>query len=466
VGRILEAVARKMGPGFLEALNSPTDKDLPSYDASSKKFSWRKVGPTLLEAVDTPAAGEVPSYNATAGKFEWVSAGGGGGGLRSATRIVAASDSLDKSRADYVCDGVDDQAEINSAIADLGTTGGMVLLLEGTYNITGSINLASNTALVGQGPGTVLRIPDGFNFDLYGIIAGSGASRVLVADLRIDGNKANQTEGDTIGMLIGYPNSSSYVEVRNCWVENTTLHSIVIFLSNDCFVEGNILQGNNDTGILIMSSSRCIIARNLCEGNIFCGISIESSNHNTISGNVCWGNGNTGIHVWNSNHNAISGNVCQESERGISIEEHSSYNIISGNTCQGNKYGIYIPSPNNTIAGNTCQGNDYHGIYVNSSSNNIIVGNSVLGNSQAADNTYDGICVDGISENNFISGNVVRHQGLTNQQRYGINVASPYCTGNLVHGNDLYQAGKTMDFNNAGTGTIYHNNRTSVGWVP
>jgi hypothetical protein len=60
---------------------------------------------------------------------------------------------------------------------------------------------------------------------------------------------------------------------------------------------------------------------------------------------------------------------------------------------------------------------------------------------------------------------VVRHMGLTNQQKYGINITLPDCDNNLVHGNDLYQAGKTGDYNDAGTGTIYHNNRTTAGWV-
>jgi len=35
------------------------------------------------------------------------------------TRVIAASDSKDK-RGHYVCDGTDDQEEINKAIADLG----------------------------------------------------------------------------------------------------------------------------------------------------------------------------------------------------------------------------------------------------------------------------------------------------------------------------------------------------------
>jgi len=35
------------------------------------------------------------------------------------TRIIAASDSLEPAKADYTCDGVSDEYEINVAVGDL-----------------------------------------------------------------------------------------------------------------------------------------------------------------------------------------------------------------------------------------------------------------------------------------------------------------------------------------------------------
>jgi hypothetical protein len=102
-------------------------------------------------------------------------------------------------------------------------------------------------------------------------------------------------------------------------------------------------------------------------------------------------------------------------------------------------------------------------------SNNIISDNQVLGNSQGSDNYRDGIYLmswGGVqSSYNTVSNNVVRHMGLDKQQRYGIRIGSG-CIGNLVINNDLYQAGKTADFYDAGTDTVYHNNRTTEGWIP
>src|SRR5690606_17909579 len=42
---------------------------------------------------------------------------------------------------DYLCDGTNDQVEINNAITALPVTGGEIVILDGTYNITATINV-------------------------------------------------------------------------------------------------------------------------------------------------------------------------------------------------------------------------------------------------------------------------------------------------------------------------------------
>ena len=79
---------------------------------------------------------------------------------------------------------------------------------------------------------------------------------------------------------------------------------------------------------------------------------------------------------------------------------------------------------------------------------------------------YSGIAVITNCDYNNIQGNTVRHLGGAKQHRYGIRIDTANCDGNLVIDNDLYLAGKTADYSDAGTGTIYHNNRTTAGWVP
>ncbi len=68
--------------------------------------------------------------------------------------VVAAGDSsaADKAGAAYVCDGIDDHMEIQAAFDALPSSGGTVVLSNGTFNCSGSIAPAAGTTLLGQGP--------------------------------------------------------------------------------------------------------------------------------------------------------------------------------------------------------------------------------------------------------------------------------------------------------------------------
>ena len=73
--------------------------------------------------------------------------------------LVAAADAPEPLRnvAHYLCDGLDDQIEINQAIHDLGLVGGLVQLSEGTFQCSGAIRLNARIALFGKGRATVLK---------------------------------------------------------------------------------------------------------------------------------------------------------------------------------------------------------------------------------------------------------------------------------------------------------------------
>jgi hypothetical protein len=72
--------------------------------------------------------------------------------------LVAASDAppLATVRADFVCDGIEDQEEINAALSALPAGGGLVILSEGTFHCTGpaDIILPAHTTLEGSGDET------------------------------------------------------------------------------------------------------------------------------------------------------------------------------------------------------------------------------------------------------------------------------------------------------------------------
>jgi hypothetical protein len=116
--------------------------------------------------------------------------------------VIAASDAPAnvKAQADYVCDGVADNVEIQAAI----DTGKNVMLLEGTFNIATTITLATTyQTLNGSGYATILKPITNFNSTVVVL----GANYTNIENLQIDGNKANQNTS-------GYGLTSTYRYTR------------------------------------------------------------------------------------------------------------------------------------------------------------------------------------------------------------------------------------------------------------
>jgi len=130
----------------------------------------------------------------------------------------------------------------------------------------------------------------------------------------------------------------------------------------------------------------------------------------------------------------------------------SSNNMITGNTCNNNSYGIYlISSDNNNITGNTCYNNNY-GIHLSSSSNNNITGNTCY-------NNINGIYLSS-SSNNTITGNT-----CNNNNSYGIYLISSdnnNITGNTCYNNNYGIHLYSYNNNNTVTVNTCNNNRDGI----
>jgi parallel beta-helix repeat protein len=338
----------------------------------------------FIELSDVPS-----SYTGQAGKAVQVKSTEDGlefqtivSGKRTATKIVAASDSLDKSRADYVCDGVADQDEINAAINALPTSGGRVLLLEGTYNISGTITILKNyVTLEGQGAGTKLFLVNGAN--CHAIQVGNGSTAlegIRIANLRIDGNKANQTtsvHGIYFYGASGYLITKSGIE--NCIVENCANTGIYLYYSNNNIIAENQANSNWGAGIYLYYSNNNVITGNQTNSTYYYGIYLISSNNNIIAENQAISNRIDGFYIYLANNNIIIGNQVNSTTNGSGMGIlHSSYNIVIGNECQGNNgYGINIVgsnSNNNLVVKNYLTGNT-SGALSNAGTGTIIEGN-------------------------------------------------------------------------------------------
>jgi hypothetical protein len=114
--------------------------------------------------------------------------------------IVAASSApqQEKAKADFVCDGIDDNVEIQAAIDSLPPEGGIVKLTVGKFNISATIHLRPYLTLEGTNvggqlgtKGTGIYINDYTNINAleYHKTSGSNADFIRIKHFQVYGNK-------------------------------------------------------------------------------------------------------------------------------------------------------------------------------------------------------------------------------------------------------------------------------------
>ncbi|MDP3015138.1 MAG: NosD domain-containing protein, partial [bacterium] len=407
--------------------------------------SFRLIGGTSFPG--SPQEGEI--FFRTDNKQLYTYANSAWQGDRTiAGKIVAASNSLNKEKADYVCDGTDDQVEIQAAIDALGANGGAVYLLEGTFNISASINLDnvapddSGKAIIGAGTGTVLKVTTGASN--VNVVNASSVNNILISQLMIDGN--NKTGSNNQGIEF---NSVTYSKIDKVWVKEavgkkTAGCGIYLYASSNNTISGTDVQGNRTVGIKLSSSNNNTIAANTVQGN-GAGIELSSSNNNTITTNTVADTSlRSSLEISSSNNNTINNNIfTPNAVGGGSIEfSNSSYNIYTGNILQGSGLnGINIRGSHyNIITANTVSGSAGFGIaFYNSNNSNTISGNIIYENGVSMGGVGTGIYIDGNSDNNLISSNRIYDSVIAAKCCYGIDITNStgdnnYLVGNLIDG--------------------------------
>jgi parallel beta-helix repeat protein len=364
-----------------------------------------------------------------------------------------------------------DMAAINTAIENankaylLNTAAGKVTvqLAAGTYAVSGDptnpskgpVELLSGVALVGQGMGaTTLRLVDGFNERINGIVrtALETVDNVLVADLTIDGNRANNI-GHQAGFISGIKDDGSLrtqsnvtlsgVEVKDCTAYGFNPHEITTNLViEDCVARGNGLDGFVADGVV-----GAVYRNNVSYDNDRHGFNIQNASTDIdLENNQAYGNGSAGLTIQR-------GDILREGE--TTIEWVTDIRIIGGKYYGNTKEGILVKlSDDVTIDGAQIYGNQRQGIRIEGATDTIVRNSTVFNNSQEADNTYDEIQirtdldekVTGLtyhSTNTQILNNTIYSNGAVNA-RYGIreekdNATPPSGTsisGNAISGMD------------------------------
>ena len=272
-------------------------------------------------------AGEFGTWSSTVDR--------GSGAALDVTLVVASSEAEASIRdtADYVCDGVADEVEINAAFTQLQQSGGGVITLsEGGFYCATPVNLFSGSvALKGAGStttwvvstadvsnevallyanGNISYISDltvyvgnnGYNYAVY--VHGNSGERTVIE--RVTGTQKGTT-GDTYAAFgIG-----SYVHATDLWVPATNKGDGIYFSGtsqskiSSCSIWGADATGSGSgIGIRLLGTSGkdVIVTENHVQGCSSKGISIESDDSVIVANHV-----DDGIYIESSADGTIIG---------------------------------------------------------------------------------------------------------------------------------------------------------------
>ena len=331
--------------------------------------------------------------------------------------------------------------------------------------------------------------------------------------ITLDGNGHTIIKSGTATGYGVYLYNRSSITIKNFDEISNFYSGIYLYSSSTNTITGNTVNSNNGSGIDLFSSSTNTLTGNTANLNNQSGIFLQSSNTNTITGNTANLNNYDGIAIPYSTGNILDGNTVQDNRYDInpfisSISDcnntitnttgsggrpikyfNSAVNlsnetlsqlilcdadgssidnvIIDGSSIKQNNglslsytddsvinivdssnngSGIYLySSSNNTLTGNTVNLNGYAGIYLNSSSNNTLTGNT------ANSNNYYGIQISG-SNTNTLTGNTANLN-----INYGIQLSNS--NTNILTGNTVsINLNRGINLHSSSNNQIYNNN--------
>lgn len=201
---------------------------------------------------------------------------------------VTVASSTWTGQADYYCDGVDDNVQIQAAIDSLASTGGgEVILTKGIFTIASTILAKDNITIVGDGASTILKPSSG----TVGTIIDIGltpANNVKISKLSISGSGI--THSVTLTIINGRSGDASY---NNIIISDFTTSESARFFHYASNITNCTVQSNTSSksmfGFMFGSNmAQCSMVNNSASielyGFYFCNaITLCSSTGNTTT---------------------------------------------------------------------------------------------------------------------------------------------------------------------------------------
>lgn len=202
--------------------------------------------------------------------------------------------------------GVGDFQTIQEAINALPSTGGKIIVREGTYSE--NLTLKSNMIVEGQGSSSIIKMNN--NANLNELVMGDSVKDVILKNVKIDVNKANQTSGKNIAISLF---SCENVVIKDVSIENA-----------------------NESGIKLDSTFFSSVLN--CNVSGVTGIGIYNFGDPTASG---------------LDGNNINFNKIKNCGVGIELSANSSFNIATNNMIRSCSSGVVNSGIDNEIYNNS-----------------------------------------------------------------------------------------------------------------
>ena len=421
--------------------------------------------------------------------------GAAGAGKRGFTKIVGASDSVSQVAGDYdyLCDGTDDDVQIQAAIDALPASGGRVILMEGNFLLGTTVIISkSGVTIEGQGKGTIVKLKNAGNVNMFNLgHATNTYTGINFLNIYFDGNAANQT---TAGSIIDNGNTlavaTTYLTLKNCYFVDPFDWSVIdsgdYGLIDGCFgigglgtADGVVLaqQGNNGGIITNSQFTTTLTGVQLALGDninnctfvlpdsfnttvMSCSVALN----NTIAGGNTLGASFVGINAYKQSiGNYIFGNG--------GAADIASVGILAGYVTEGNYIfqvgiGISIESNYNKVIGNTLRSIRTNAIIMVGTLYYIEIANNLIQEPSAAtDNTYSGIKISASSIFANVHGNQVVGSAVAGSSlKYGIEEESG--AGPSIVTNNVVVNAETADIFTTHASTDVSHNLTGTGATP